>query len=203
MEPKHKELLRKHRLLLADELLVGDSIVPFLYQEQILTVTQVETIESQPTNKHQTLKLLDILPTRGPRAFDSLLRSLEEDFSWVRDKLLLELQTQHEQETEPGLESTDFSLPDDFLLKVPSDQELSRLASHLGTEWESVLLDLGLSAAAVSRCRADNSLSIHGAALSGLVQWRRSEGKKATVQRLLQSLQAADFHPSILQDVLR
>lgn len=204
MEPIHKELLRKHRLLLADELLVGDSIVPFLYQEQILTVTQVETIDSQPTNKHKTLKLLDILPTRGPRAFDSLLRSLEEDFSWVRDKLLLELQTRHEPETEPGLESdsTDFSLPDDFLLKVPSDRELSRLASHLGTEWETVLLDLGLSAAAVSRCRADNSLSIHGAALTGLVQWRRSEGKNATVQRLLQSLQAADFHPSILQNVL-
>lgn len=92
MDPEHKALLRTHRLELSGQLLVSDTIVPFLYQEDILTETQVEDIESQPTNRQKSLKLLDILPSRGPRAFDSFLRSLE-DFTWVRDKLLLELQT--------------------------------------------------------------------------------------------------------------
>ncbi len=92
MDPEHKALLRTHRLQLSGQLLVSDTIVPFLYQENILTEAQVEDIESQPTNRQKSLKLLDILPSRGPRAFDSFLRSLEE-FSWVRDELLLELQT--------------------------------------------------------------------------------------------------------------
>lgn len=93
-------------------------------------------------------------------------------------------------------------LPDSVLHRVPSDRELSRLASRLGSEWESVLMDLGLSAEALFRCRSDHSLSTHGAVLAALVQWRRSEGKKATVQRLMQSLQAADVHLSVLSDVL-
>ncbi|XP_045897762.1 death domain-containing protein CRADD-like, partial [Micropterus dolomieu] len=93
-------------------------------------------------------------------------------------------------------------LPDSVLQKVPSDRELSRLASRLGAEWESVLMDLGLSAEALFRCRADHPLSTHGAVLAGLVQWRRCEGKKATVERLLLSLKAADVHPSVLEDVL-
>ncbi|XP_040886320.1 death domain-containing protein CRADD [Toxotes jaculatrix] len=197
MDPAHKAVLRKHRLDLSGELLVSDTIVPFLFQEDILTDAQVDDIESQSTNRLKTLRLLDILPTRGPRAFHTFLRSLE-DFSWVRDRLLLELQTP------PGPSSTDvFQLPDSVLPRVPSDRELSRLASRLGAEWESVLMDLGLSAEALYRCRSDHPLSTREAALAGLVLWRRSEGRKATVQRLLQSLQAADVHPSVLQDVLK
>ncbi|XP_044042725.1 death domain-containing protein CRADD isoform X2 [Siniperca chuatsi] len=196
MDPVHRALLRTHRLQLSGQLLVSDSIVPFLYQENILTEAQVEDIESQPTNRQKSLKLLDILPSRGPRAFDSFLRSLEE-FRWVRDQLLLELQTR------PGPSSTDVCRPPDSVLqKVPSDRELSRLASRLGAEWESVLMDLGLSAEALFRCRSDHSLSTQGAALAGLVRWRRSEGKKATVERLLRSLTAAGVHPAVLEDVL-
>lgn len=93
-------------------------------------------------------------------------------------------------------------LPDSVPQRVPTDRELSRLASQLGADWESVLMDLGLSAEAVFRCRSDHSLSTHGAVLSGLVQWRQGEGKRATVQRLVQSLKNADVHPSVLEDVL-
>lgn len=92
MDPAHRALLRAHRLELSGQLLVSDTIVPLLYQDDILTEAQVEHIESQPTNRQKTLKLLDLLPSRGPRAFYSFLRALD-DFSWVRDKLLLELQT--------------------------------------------------------------------------------------------------------------
>uniref|UniRef100_UPI0037E849FC death domain-containing protein CRADD n=1 Tax=Semicossyphus pulcher TaxID=241346 RepID=UPI0037E849FC len=198
MDPVHRALLRTHRLYLSGQLLVSESIVPFLYQENILTGAQVEDIDSQPTNTQKSLKLLDLLPNRGPRAFDCFLRSLE-DFSWVRDKLLLELQTR----PGPGPSSTDdLRLPDSVLQKVPSDRELSRLASRLGPEWESVLMDLGLSAEALFRCRSDHALSTQGAVLAGLVQWRRSEGRRATVQRLLQSLEAADVHPAVLREVL-
>lgn len=91
MEPQHRALLREHRLKLSEEVLVTESIVQFLYQEEILSQDQVEEIESQPSNRQKCLKLLDILPSRGPRAFGCFLQALD-DFSWVRDGLLLELQ---------------------------------------------------------------------------------------------------------------
>lgn len=92
MDPVHRAVLRKHRLELSGQLLVSETIVPFLYQEEILTDAQVEDIESRSTERQKTLRLLDLLPSRGPRAFQSFLRSLQ-DFSWVRDRLLQELQT--------------------------------------------------------------------------------------------------------------
>uniref|UniRef100_A0A3P8UTT7 CASP2 and RIPK1 domain containing adaptor with death domain n=1 Tax=Cynoglossus semilaevis TaxID=244447 RepID=A0A3P8UTT7_CYNSE len=84
MDPAHRALLQKHRVALATELLVSDHIVPYLYQEQILTDSQVEDIESQSTNKRKVFRLLDLLPNRGPLAFSCFLRSLD-DFSWVRE----------------------------------------------------------------------------------------------------------------------
>lgn len=99
--------------------------------------------------------------------------------------------------------STDsWRFPDSVLQKVPSDQELSRLASRLGAQWEAVLLDLGLSVETLFRCRADHPLSTHASTLAALVQWRRGGGKAATFQRLIQSLKRADVHPSVLEEVL-
>ncbi|CAJ1054428.1 death domain-containing protein CRADD [Xyrichtys novacula] len=201
MDPEHRALLRTHRLYLSGELLVSDTIVPFLYQEEILTEAQVEDIRCQPTDRQQTLKLLDLLPSRGPAAFDAFLRSLE-DFSWVRDRLLLELQKPSG--LGPGPSTTDkCGLPDSVLQKVPTDRDLSRLASRLGSEWEAVLMDLGLSAEDLFRCRSDHALSTHGTVLSGLVLWRQREGRRATVQRLLQSLRLADVHLSVLEEVFK
>ncbi|XP_034434775.1 death domain-containing protein CRADD isoform X1 [Hippoglossus hippoglossus] len=207
MDPAHRAVLRRNTRFLSAELQVSDSIVPLLFQEEILTEAQVEHIESQTTNTRKTRRLLELLPRRGPRAFRCFLRALD-DFSWVRDRLLLDLHTPG-----PGAEpgpgpgagagsTDDRQLPESVLQRVPSDRELSRLASRLGAEWELVLMDLGLSAEALFRCRSDHGLSAHGAALAGLVQWRRSEGRRARVQRLLESLQAADVHPSVLQDAL-
>ncbi|XP_041833510.1 death domain-containing protein CRADD [Melanotaenia boesemani] len=198
MEPAHRAVLRKLRVELSDQLLVSDTIVPFLYQEGILTEAHVEDIASERTNKQKNFKLLDILPNRGPRAFDAFLQSLE-DFGWVRDRLLHELQAI----SEHRCGSKDVcQLPDLLLQKVPSDRELSRLASCLGSDWEAVLMDLGLSAEAVFRCRSDHSLSTQAAALAGLVQWRRSEGRRATVERLMQSLRAAGADPNVMEDAL-
>lgn len=217
MDPVHRALLRKYRVFLSGELLVSDAIVPFLFQEQVLTRDQVQEVEAQTTDRLKTLRLLDLLPNRGPRAFSCFLRSLQ-DFSWVRDRLLLDLQsppgpgttgettggTTGETTGGTTAETTPDSwrLPDSVLTRRLSDRELSRLAARLGPQWEEVLMDLGLSPEAVFRCRADHGLSARAAALAGLVQWRRGEGSGATVSRLIQSLQAADLHPSVLQDVL-
>lgn len=102
----------------------------------------------------------------------------------------------------PSLSAGSRPIAEAVLQRVPSDRELSLLASRLGAESEEVLLDLGLSAEAVFRCRSDHQLSHHGAVLAGLVQWRCREGRGATVRRLLQSLEAAQVHGSVLEQVL-
>ncbi|XP_072310074.1 death domain-containing protein CRADD [Eucyclogobius newberryi] len=196
MDKRHIELLRKHRLWLSEQLL-SETIVQFLYQEGILTQAHVEVVESQACNKHRVLKLLDILSTRGPRALHVFLQSLDE-FSWVRDTLQRDLQTLHE----PGAPD-DVCLSDHILHRVPTDRELSRIAALLGGQWKAVLLDLELTTEDLYRCRDDHQRDVHGAALEGLVQWRRAQGKRATVQRLIKSLEAADIHPSVLIDALQ
>lgn len=98
MEPEHRALLREHRLELSGQLLVSDTIVPFLYQENILTQTQVEDIECLSSSRQKALRLLDVLPSCGSRAFHAFLQSLE-DFRWIRDQLLLELQSRGSEST--------------------------------------------------------------------------------------------------------
>lgn len=88
MEPKHRNLLRSQRLHLCDQLVVDDTIVQYLYQEDILTDGQVEEILSQRSNKDKTLKLLSILPDRGPNAFNVFVQSLEDGFLWIKEELL-------------------------------------------------------------------------------------------------------------------
>ncbi|XP_072528618.1 death domain-containing protein CRADD [Salminus brasiliensis] len=198
MDPKHKEILRANRLHLSEQLLVDDTIIQYLYQEDILTESQVEEIQSQPSNKHKTLRLLSVLPGRGPLAFSAFLASLRNDFPWIREELLL--LCENDCTTLSGTTGQS-GVPEHLLHTIPSNQQLNRLASSLGSEWETVLLDLGLSPGDLYRCRADHPLSVQSQVLAGLVKWKQSQGRRATVQRLLQSLQTADLHPSALDQV--
>ncbi|XP_007245051.2 death domain-containing protein CRADD [Astyanax mexicanus] len=202
MDPKHREILRANTLPLCEQLIVDDTVIQFLYQEDILTESQVEEIQSQPSNKLKTLRLLSVLPSRGPRAFSGFLTALQRDFPWIRDELLLQQSGGGEQDSATLSPSTGQSgIPEHLLNTIPSYQQLNRLASRLGSEWEIVLLDLGLSPRDLYRCRADHPLSVQSQVLAGLVMWKQSQGRSATVQRLLQSLQTADIHPSDFEQV--
>ncbi|XP_017561887.1 death domain-containing protein CRADD [Pygocentrus nattereri] len=203
MDPKHKEILRVQRLRLSEQLVVDDTVIQYLYQEGILTESHVEEIQSLPSNKSKTLRLLAILPGRGPLAFGAFLGSLEQDFPWVREKLLLISAATDDSATlsDPSTASGQWGVPEHLLHTIPSNQQLNRLASRLGSEWEMVLVDLGLSPEELYRCRADHPHSVQSQVLAGLVMWKQLQGRGATVQCLLQSLQASDLHPSIIDQV--
>ncbi|XP_053540359.1 death domain-containing protein CRADD-like isoform X2 [Ictalurus punctatus] len=123
------------------------------------------------------------------------------DFPWIKEKLLL-LADEDEQDGGRGTElsntTAQWAIPKDILQMVPSDQQLNRLAARLGLEWEMVLLDLGLTSVEITRCRADHPHSSHSQVLAALVMWKQTQGRSATVQRLLQSRQ---IHPSSLNQV--
>uniref|UniRef100_A0A8C0FX06 CASP2 and RIPK1 domain containing adaptor with death domain n=1 Tax=Chelonoidis abingdonii TaxID=106734 RepID=A0A8C0FX06_CHEAB len=86
MDARDKQVLRSLRLVLCSEVLVEGLIIQYLYQEGILTENHLQEIKSQATSHRKTMMLLDILPTRGPKAFQTFLDSLQE-FPWVRDNL--------------------------------------------------------------------------------------------------------------------
>ncbi|XP_052021605.1 death domain-containing protein CRADD isoform X2 [Apodemus sylvaticus] len=86
MEARDKQVLRSLRLELGAEVLVEGLVLQYLYQEGILTENHVQEIKAQTTGLRKTMLLLDILPSRGPKAFDTFLDSLQE-FPWVREKL--------------------------------------------------------------------------------------------------------------------
>ncbi|KAM3674175.1 death domain-containing protein CRADD isoform 2-T2 [Ammospiza maritima maritima] len=87
MDARDRQLLRSLRLELCTEVLVDGLVIQYLYQEGILTDSHVQEIKAQTTSQRKTMMLLDILPTRGPKAFDVFLDSLQE-FPWVKDKLM-------------------------------------------------------------------------------------------------------------------
>nr|XP_061809605.1 death domain-containing protein CRADD-like [Nerophis lumbriciformis] len=211
MEPVHRRVLQKLRLYLCEELLVSEGVLSFLYQEEVVTAAQANDVLAESSERKRCLKLLDLLPQRGPGAFAAFLGALD-DFAWVRQRLLREEQTlrnvrspspESPTSADAGMTSTLCTAVffNHSGVEIPSDRQLSRLASALGAEWESVATDLGVSPAALFRCRADHALCCRDAALAALLLWRRSQGKKATARRLRQSLRAAGVHPSVLDDV--
>uniref|UniRef100_A0A2K6GF08 CASP2 and RIPK1 domain containing adaptor with death domain n=1 Tax=Propithecus coquereli TaxID=379532 RepID=A0A2K6GF08_PROCO len=86
MDSRDKQVLRSLRLELGAEVLVEGLVLQYLYQEGILTENHVQEIQAQATGLRKTMLLLDILPSRGPKAFNAFLDSLQE-FPWVREKL--------------------------------------------------------------------------------------------------------------------
>ncbi|XP_006633431.1 death domain-containing protein CRADD [Lepisosteus oculatus] len=201
MDRRHKQFLREHRLELSNQLvLIDTTIVQYLYQENILTESHVEEIRSRITNKQKTLALLEILPTRGPRAFETFLESLKEEFPWVREKLLQDLEnaTSEVNSTEPLLQ-----ISEEMLNSVPSDKQLNKLVGRLGPEWETLLLDLGLSSNDIYRCKANHCLNVQSQALAAFVLWKQKFGKRATVRCLHNSLLTAEIDTSVVDDIFQ
>ena len=76
MEKRHKDLLRKNRVGLVEDL-DPMSLLSYLFQEQTLSENDVELIKAEKTRSSQAEKLLDVVPKRGPKAFDTFCRALE------------------------------------------------------------------------------------------------------------------------------
>ncbi|XP_063791674.1 death domain-containing protein CRADD-like [Pseudophryne corroboree] len=197
MDPKHRDLLRRQRLELCLQGLADGLLPQYLLQEGIITSDHLEEINSQVTSQRRTMKLLDILPTRGPKAFEVFLDSLTE-FPWVHDSLVKLCKESHVIPEEKTME-----LPVNVQESCPSDKLLNLLVGKLGSEWEQVLGYLGLDYVELNKCKMHHPHNVHAQAMEGLVTWKRHMGRKATMQCLWKALQAAEVDPSILQNILQ
>ena len=86
MEDKHRILLKENRRDLARDLDV-DTAVSYLYSRSILSENDRDEILALKIQLAKSEKLLDVLPKRGPEAFDAFVQFLDENQSFL-SKLL-------------------------------------------------------------------------------------------------------------------
>ena len=75
MSQEHKDMLRKNRVFLIEEL-DPEPIIQRLFQINMIPKATLEDIQALPTNYHKCIALLDQLPKRGPKAFQNFCRIL-------------------------------------------------------------------------------------------------------------------------------
>ena len=76
MEKKHRDLLRRNRVTLVQDL-EALRLLNYLFQEGTLSENDLDTVKAEKTRSAQAEKLLDILPRRGKKAFDVFCHALE------------------------------------------------------------------------------------------------------------------------------
>lgn len=77
MDPRHRQILKRHRVDLVKELNTAD-LCDGLLSKGIFTQDMIDEIQSKTTRRDQARKLLIDLETRGSRAFQAFLESLRE-----------------------------------------------------------------------------------------------------------------------------
>nr|XP_060633301.1 death domain-containing protein CRADD [Anolis sagrei ordinatus] len=199
MDARDKQVLRSLRLELCAELLVEGLVIQYLYQEGILTESDVQEIRAQVTNQRKTMMLLDILPARGPKAFETFLESLQE-FPWVKDKLEAK---RNEVMLVAPIDNEIPGILQHTLKNPPTDQQINKLARGLGSEWEFIVLSLGLTQTDIYRCKANHPYNIQSQIVNAFILWRQRFGNKATLETLCDSLKLGEVDSSIIQQLFQ
>ncbi|KAL5018649.1 hypothetical protein ScPMuIL_004371 [Solemya velum] len=93
MNDVDKQRLTDNRVKLVGDICFCD-IKYFLQQEKILSIEDVEEIETSGVLKEQMRKFLDLLVFRGPEAYSKFYQSLGENYEWVQEYLDEETSTE-------------------------------------------------------------------------------------------------------------
>ena len=76
MDRDHRKSLTKCQLKLLDLLNPEDYVLDYLLSEEIISSAEKDKVSLKPTPKEQTRELLDIVPRKGAKAWDTFLEGL-------------------------------------------------------------------------------------------------------------------------------
>uniref|UniRef100_A0A8C5K663 Caspase-2 n=1 Tax=Jaculus jaculus TaxID=51337 RepID=A0A8C5K663_JACJA len=88
MHPDHQETLKKNRVVLAKQLLLSE-LLEHLLEKDVITLEMRELIQAKVGSFSQNVELLNLLPKRGPQAFDAFCAALRETKQGHLEDLLL------------------------------------------------------------------------------------------------------------------
>lgn len=86
MEDRDRRKLQQNRLALLTDLEALE-ILDYLYQEKVLSEDDCERIRVKETRNDRCRLLLDMLPSKGPKAFRCFVSALETKYDFLADLL--------------------------------------------------------------------------------------------------------------------
>ncbi|XP_076437956.1 uncharacterized protein LOC143277103 [Babylonia areolata] len=88
MNDSQRNTLQRYRRRLADDLILTEDFLAQLIEEGIFEWGMLNVIKAEKTESEQIYKMLELLPKRGPLAFDRFVSVLERDYPWLATLLL-------------------------------------------------------------------------------------------------------------------
>ncbi|XP_064597664.1 rootletin-like [Liolophura sinensis] len=87
MNPLHRKVLDQHRKALVQDLILTEDFRAELRQSDLFPEGMIDLIMAERIRGERVLKMLELLPTRGPTAFDTFQSILEKDYPWLQKGL--------------------------------------------------------------------------------------------------------------------
>ncbi|KAL3889846.1 hypothetical protein ACJMK2_002173 [Sinanodonta woodiana] len=88
MNLQQKEAIKQHQLQMMNEIIPTEKLFAALYQNGIFDENMIEMIKAEKTDTDQVSKMLNMLPKRGPEAFDRFIMAIKNDYPWMSQMLI-------------------------------------------------------------------------------------------------------------------
>ncbi|KAK3586918.1 hypothetical protein CHS0354_008514 [Potamilus streckersoni] len=125
MNDIQREALKKNTIALVQDIMVTESFLAALDEKKIFEQEMLEMIKVERTTSDKVYKLLDLLPRRGPEAFNSFLLVLEDHYDWLATKLRdTHQELMNQKTTQPG-QSDILVSPENIILDKDIKQQIS------------------------------------------------------------------------------
>ncbi|KAK3088205.1 hypothetical protein FSP39_016110 [Pinctada imbricata] len=88
MNDAQKNVIQRHIRQLANDIIMSEELFGLLFQHRIFERNMIEMIKAEKTEQEQAYKMLELLPRRGPDAFNNFVCIIQNDYPWLATLLL-------------------------------------------------------------------------------------------------------------------